>query len=109
MRCEYLGPDVPARPLLGDWKSVATPTVQGVVTSRITCVDLSSSIRPWSTDLSIAMGPNPQPAFRKVAKVSSSMCRIAGRPAMTTMDSGGNGEQQRFRAGAMLLGFCWKQ
>ena len=79
--------------------------VQSVVTSPMTCVDLSSSIRPWSTDL----GHNRQLAFRKVAEVSSSVCWIAGRLAMTTMDSGGNGQQQRFRAGAKLWGFCWKE
>lgn len=83
--------------------------VQGVVTSPMTCVDLCSSIRPWSTDLSKAVGHNPQLAFRKVAEVSSSVCWIAGRLAMTTTDSGGNGQQQRFRAGAMLWGFCWKE
>lgn len=94
MRCEFLVPYIPVGPLLGDWKSIATPTVQGVVTSHVTCGDLSSSIRPWSTDLSTAMGHNPQSAFRKVTEVSSPACQITRRPAITTMDSGSNGQQQ---------------
>ena len=59
---------------------------------------------PQSIDLNTAVGCNPQPAFRKVEEVSSLVCRITGRPAMSTMDSGGNRQKQRVQGWSNIAG-----
>lgn len=102
-------PSIPDRPLVQDWKGTANTNGAG-------CHDYSDHLwwfilqhNTLENKSKNSWGNNPQPAFRKVIEVSFLLCWIAGRQVMFLMSSGGNGQQQRFRAGATLLGFCWKK